>query len=150
MSKRDYETYIIVDGNLEDIQIEEIISKYDALYKKHEVEVKNLERIGRRKLAYPIKKKQNGYYICFEFVSDASFIAKLDRAYKLDETLLRFLTIYMSPRTLKEKEDHFKRKALVAEKLEAEQKELAEAEAIKSELVIDEIKDADSKEWLFP
>ena len=57
--KKNYESYIIFDGNLEDSNIEEFISKYENLLKKNEVDIKNIDRIGRRRLAYAIKKKLN-------------------------------------------------------------------------------------------
>jgi small subunit ribosomal protein S6 len=128
--KKHYETYIIVDGNIEDNVVEDIIKRYESLLKKNDVEINNIDKIGRKRLAYPIKKKQNGYYICFEIISKTDVISKLERAYKLDEDVLRYLTIFMSKKTLKEKEEHFKKKALMVAKLEAEKKE---AERIESE-----------------
>nr|MBP9191516.1 30S ribosomal protein S6 [Ignavibacteria bacterium] len=64
MSKKHYESYIIIDGNLEEAAIEEEITKNENLLKKHEVEIMNIDRIGRKKLAYQIKKRSNGYYVC--------------------------------------------------------------------------------------
>jgi len=113
--KNHYESYIIVDGNYEDNVIEEIIKKYDAFLKKNEVEIKNVDRIGRRRMAYAIKKKQNGFYICFELIAKAEVIAKLERTYKLDENIIRYLTIIMDKKTLKEKDDYLKKKSAIAE-----------------------------------
>lgn len=115
MVKNHYESYIIVDGNYEDNVIEEIIKKYDAFLKKNEVEIKNVDRIGRRRMAYAIKKKQNGFYICFELIAKAEVIAKLERTYKLDENIIRYLTIIMDKKTLKEKDDYLKKKSAIAE-----------------------------------
>ena len=128
MIKNHYETYIIVDGNYEDTVIEEIIKKYEAFFKKNEVEIKNIDRIGRRRMAYQIQKKQNGFYVCFEIISDATVIAKLERTYKLDENILRYLTIIMDKKTLKEKEDYLKKKSIMAEAAAQEVKAAAEAE----------------------
>ena len=82
---------------------------------KNEAEIKTIDRLGRRRLAYSIKRKQNGYYICFEFVAPPQSIAKLERTYKLDENIIRYLTISMSLKTLKEKEEFLKKKALSIE-----------------------------------
>ena len=127
MIKNHYETYIIVDGNYEDTVIEEIIKKYEAFFKKNEVEIKNIDRIGRRRMAYQIQKKQNGFYVCFEIIADATVIAKLERTYKLDENILRYLTIIMDKKTLKEKEDYLKKKSIMAEAAAQEVKAAAEA-----------------------
>jgi small subunit ribosomal protein S6 len=118
--KNHYESYIIVDGNYEDNVIEEIIKKYDAFFKKNEVEIKNIDRIGRRRMAYQIKKKQNGFYICFELIAGPEVIAKLERMYKLDENIIRYLTIIMDKKTLKEKDDYLRKKTMLAEAAEKE------------------------------
>lgn len=128
MVNKNYETYIIVDGNLEDNVIEDIIAKYESLLKKNGVEIKNIEKIGRKRLAYPINKKQNGFYICYEIISDPDYISKLERIYKLDENVLRYLTIYMSKKTIKEKEEYLKKRAVMAAKYDAEKKEAEEKE----------------------
>lgn len=114
MIKKHYESYIIVDGNYEDNVIEEIIKKYESFFKKNDVEIKNTDRIGRRRLAYAIKKKQNGYYVCFEIIANPQVIAKLERTYKLDENILRYLSIIMDKKTLKEKDDYLKKKLKIA------------------------------------
>ncbi len=131
MSKKHYETYIIVDGNFEDAAIEEIISKYDALLKKNEAEIKLTDKIGRKKLAYAIKNKQNGYYICFEFIAEPTVIALLERAYKLDDNIMRYLTVTLDKKTLLEKADYLKKRAIHQAAMETakeeEAKKLAEA-----------------------
>ena len=105
MTKRHYESYIILDGNFEDSAIEEIIKKYENLLTKNKAEIKNIDKIGRRRLAYQIKRKQNGFYICFEYIAEPDFTMKLERTYKLDENILRYLTITIeSPKNLSNKE----------------------------------------------
>ncbi len=126
MSKRYYESYIILDGNLEDAGIEDEIKKYENLLLKNEVEINKIDRMGRKRLAYPIKKRQNGYYICFEISAPPQIITKIERAYVLDENILRYLTIFMSAKALKEKEEHFKNKAIIQSKYE-ETKNIAAA-----------------------
>ena len=134
MIKKDYESYIILDGNFEDTQIEEIITKYENLLKKNDVEINNIERIGRRRLAYPINMKQNGYYVCYEFLAMPDVIEKIERAYKLDENIMRYLTIYMSKQTLAMRDDHFRKKAAQALIAEEKAKSAENIEAISDEM----------------
>ncbi len=141
MSKRYYESYLIIDGNLEDAAIEEEIKKYETLLGKNEVEIVNIDRMGRKRLAYPIKKRQNGFYVCFEILSSPQLISKLERAYILDENVLRYLTIFMSSRALKEKDEHLKNRAIIQSKFE-ETKNLAAAQEQASGNVISEEKTA--------
>lgn len=132
MSKKHYESYIIVDGNFEDAAIEEIIGKYDSFLKKNEAEVKQVDKIGRRKLAYAINGKLNGYYTCFEFTAEPTLIAKLERAYKLDENIMRYLTVTLDKKTLSQKAEYLKKRAIHQAALESAREEEAkrqEAEA---------------------
>jgi small subunit ribosomal protein S6 len=132
-AKRNYEIYIIVDGNFEDPTVEEIISKYEKLLVKNGTDIINIDRMGRKRLAYPIKKKVNGYYICFEVLAPADVVGKLEKTFRIDENILRHLAIYMSKKDLKDKQEYFVKKAATlaafeAQK-EAEEKALQEKEA---------------------
>ncbi len=118
MAKKFYESYIIIDGNLDDAAIEEVIKKYESFLLKNESEIINIDKIGRRRLAYPIQKSSNGFYVCFEINSSSDSIPKIERTYILDDSILRYLTIYVSPRTRKEKEEHFKNRAIIQAKYE--------------------------------
>lgn len=126
LGKKYYESYIIIDGNLEDSAIDEVINKYENLFKKNEIEIKNIDKIGRRRLAYPIKKRVNGFYVCFEISSPSNLLTKLERTYILDESILRYLTIYMSSKTIKEKDEHLKNKAILQSKYEQAKSEAAQ------------------------
>lgn len=130
MIKKHYESYIIVDGNYEDNVIEEIIKKYETFFKKNDVQIKNVDRIGRRRMAYAIKKKQNGFYICFEIVAGPDVVAKLERTFKLDENIIRYLSVIMDKKTLKEKDDYLKKKSIMA--AEAAEKEAKRVESEKN------------------
>jgi small subunit ribosomal protein S6 len=134
VDKKLYESYIILDGNLEDASIDEVVLKYENYFKKNNVKIRNTELIGRRRMAYAMKKKQNGFYICFEYDAKPQFISKLERTFKLDEGILRYLTIFISPRTYKEKDEYFKKKALMIAKIESELKTETKPEEVVEEI----------------
>jgi len=115
LSKKYYESYVIIDGNLDDNAVQDVVTKFTNFFKKNEIDILNVNNIGRRRMAYPIRKRQNGFYVCFEIMCNPGVIAKIERAYQLDENLLRYLSIQVSDRTKKEKEVHFKNKALQEE-----------------------------------
>lgn len=138
MSKKFYESYVIFDGNLDDSAIEDLIKKYESYFSKNDIELVNSVRIGRKRLSYEINNKQNGFYVCFEILSPSGLISKFERAYILDESILRYLTIFVSDKTRKEKDEHFKYKAIMQAKFEDNKaKELKEekenSEAAKTE-----------------
>jgi small subunit ribosomal protein S6 len=130
--KRNYEIYIIVDGNFEDPTVEEIISKYEKLMVKNGTEIINIDRMGRRRLAYPIKKKVNGYYICFEVLAPADVVGKLEKTFRIDENILRNLAIVMSKKDLKDKHDYFVKKAATLAAFEAQKAAEEQAKELES------------------
>ena len=98
--KRVYETTFIVNSYLEDAQIESIISKVEDTLTKNSVQINVFDKIGRKRLAYPIKKKNNGYYCYIVFEATPDFITKLERVYQLEEGILRYLTIVLDKKAI--------------------------------------------------
>ena len=90
---RVYETIFVVDAHLTGEQIEASVGKFLRLLEKNKVQVQSVDRWGKRRLAYEIKRRQYGFYVHVVFSSDESFVRILEREYKLDETILRFLTV---------------------------------------------------------
>jgi small subunit ribosomal protein S6 len=88
-----YETTLIVTPIFTDEQYKESIETYKKYFKDNGCEIVFDESWGLKKLAYPIKKKNNGYYFSIEYKANPNFIAKLEIEFKRDENILRFLTI---------------------------------------------------------
>jgi small subunit ribosomal protein S6 len=55
------------------------------------------ERLGRRRLAYPIKKFEDGVYTRFLYDSDAAVPKELDRRLRINDKVIRHMTVYMDP-----------------------------------------------------
>ncbi len=131
-----YETTFIVDSIYEDERVDSIVNKYSNFFKKNEGEVLKTEKWGRRKLAYPIKKKATGSYVSIEFTADPSVIAKLERAYHLDDDILRFLTVSFDKKTLEERNAYLVKKEQIMKEREAaalllqQQQQSAEADKV--------------------
>jgi len=98
--KKVYETTFIINSYLEDAQIEAIITKVEETITKGGGVINVFDKIGRKRLAYPIKKKNNGYYCYIVFEATPDFIAKLERFYQLEEGVLRYLTIALDKKAL--------------------------------------------------
>ena len=126
MSKT-YETIFILDAILDDEKVESIIQKYSAFLTKNNCSVVNIDKWGRRKFAYQIKKKHTGFYISIEFTGATDVVSKLERQYHLDESIIRYLTVSFDKRTVVERKAYFEKKA----QLEAEYREREAAEALK-------------------
>jgi small subunit ribosomal protein S6 len=90
---RPYETTIIVDSHLTTEQIEACIAKHSQLIEKNGGKIKLIDRWGKRRLAYEIAKRQYGFYVYIRFEGEGKLCQELNRAFKLDDAILRFLTV---------------------------------------------------------
>ena len=93
MAKRVYEVMFIAVPETAD---EDIVKLNDSITKLIETEggsVVKLEDMGRRKLAYPINKKTDGYYVLFEIEGSGQEIAELERRMRVNDTIIRYLTV---------------------------------------------------------
>jgi small subunit ribosomal protein S6 len=102
MSNRIYESAVLINAALEDEQIQSIISHIKEIIVNSGGEIKDVEDWGRKRLAYMVKKSKIGYYAIFRFYAPPNIITKLERYYKLDESILRFLTISLSQNALEQ------------------------------------------------
>ncbi|HUI29984.1 MAG TPA: 30S ribosomal protein S6 [Candidatus Acidoferrales bacterium] len=101
MVQREYETTFIINSNLEDNQVETVITRYQEFISKNGGEVTNADRWGRRRLAYPIKKRNAGFYIQLLHKSPTDMVPKLEQVFKLDEDVIRHLTVVVDKNMLK-------------------------------------------------
>jgi small subunit ribosomal protein S6 len=97
-----YESAILINATLDDQQIESIITKVKDLIINNDGEIRELENWGRKRLAYPVEKNKIGYYAIFRFDAPGDIVAKLERAYSLDEQILRFITLKLSKNALEQ------------------------------------------------
>jgi small subunit ribosomal protein S6 len=88
-----YESAVIINAALDDEQIQSVIARIKENIVNNGGEIREVEDWGRKRLAYVVKKSKIGYYAIFRFDAPSSIVAKLERAYQLDEHILRFLTI---------------------------------------------------------
>ena len=87
-----YETIIVIDAALTDDEINASVEKFKALISANGT-IENVDVWGKRKLAYPIDFKTEGYYVLINFASQAEFITELDRNYNITDSILRTITV---------------------------------------------------------
>jgi small subunit ribosomal protein S6 len=97
-----YETTFILDAQLSGEQIESGIEKIKKIIEKNSGNVKHIDRWGKRRLAYEIKRAQYGYYVYFRFEAEGIALTEMNREYKLDDTIIRFLTVVVPKAAFKE------------------------------------------------
>ena len=103
---RQYEVTFIVDPVLPKDQIQGKADKYVDYLKSNGCEIVNIDEMGLRQLAYPIKRRNSGVYYCVEFKNETGQVINgLELGMRRDEELLRFLTVHLDKFGVKYNED---------------------------------------------
>ncbi len=86
-----YETVLILDSTLDDAQVEERLARYNKILV--DGGAVNVDLWGKRKLAYPISKKEQGIYAILRYETEPESLTEFERVARLDEQVLRHLTV---------------------------------------------------------
>jgi small subunit ribosomal protein S6 len=87
-----YETLFVVDNSLGEEAVKAIVDKFTALIASNGT-IESVEEWGKRKLAYPINYKTEGYYVLVNFKSESAFPLELERVFGINESILRSIVI---------------------------------------------------------
>jgi ribosomal protein S6 len=90
--KNSYETVFILSTKLGEDAIAALVQKFKDLIEANGT-IDSIDEWGKRRLAYPIMKQEEGYYTLVNFTSAPEFTAELDRIYKITDGVLRSLII---------------------------------------------------------
>ncbi len=87
-----YETLFVVDCSNGEDAVKELVNKFTALIEDNGT-IDSVDEWGKRRLAYPINDKNDGYYVLVNFKSEGSFTAELERVFGITEGILRSIVI---------------------------------------------------------
>ncbi|MBE6599089.1 MAG: 30S ribosomal protein S6 [Ruminococcaceae bacterium] len=87
-----YETLYVIDPDLTEEATKALVEKFTALINANGT-ASEVNEWGKRKLAYPINDKTEGYYVLVNFTSEGSFPAELERVMGITEGILRSIVI---------------------------------------------------------
>ncbi len=87
-----YETIFIVDATLEEEAVTQVKEKFTSLISNNGT-INNIDEWGKRRLAYEINDKTEGYYYLVDFTADGEFPKELDRQFRINENILRTIII---------------------------------------------------------
>jgi small subunit ribosomal protein S6 len=88
-----YETMYILRPDIGDEAVDQAIEKYQSILKENGAEIIETQHRGKRRLAYEIERQREGFYIQMNFKSDGSQIAQMERAMRLSNEVIRYLTV---------------------------------------------------------
>lgn len=92
---RRYEVVYIFDAALDEAAVNERLGRFHALLGGGVTP--DVNHWGKRTLAYPIKRHETGYYVVTKFEAAATVLPEFERAIKLEEGVVRFLTVVQGP-----------------------------------------------------
>ena len=124
-----YETTFIVDSMLRSDDISNLRDRVTGFISNNGGEIVKLEEWGKRRLAYEINKKQYGYYVHIRFSAPPALPRLLENEYKLNESVLRYLTVRVDPRALKQEKLDQEKQQKLRETSAAEERQREEAAA---------------------
>jgi len=88
-----YETMYILRPDIAEEEVTKHIEKYNKTLEKNGGKVLDSQMRGKRRLAYPIAKHREGVYVQLSHQGDGQHIAKIEKAMRLSEDVIRYLTI---------------------------------------------------------
>ena len=88
-----YETMYILRPDIAEDEVNKHIEKYNALLESMGGKILDSQMRGKRRLAYPIAKNREGIYVQLSHQGDGQHIAKIEKAMRLSEDVIRYLTL---------------------------------------------------------
>jgi len=90
---RVYEVLFIIAPNTEEGDIETLVTQMRDVITNQGAQVTNVNRMGRRRLAYPIGKFNDGHYVVLTVEGTGAEIAELERRMRVNDAVIRYITI---------------------------------------------------------
>ena len=131
-----YEIGFIITPEVNEEEVKKIIESITATIKKAKGVIENLDEWGRKKMAFPIKKNLEGYYVFIQTEVDGAIITTLERRLKQMEKVLRFITLRLDDKLKKSnkltkkwaKIDKIRKKTMESHSEERESEDFSEKE----------------------
>lgn len=87
-----YESVVIINPNLEAESIKALVEKFSNLINSNGT-VNSVEELGKKRLAYEIKKLNEGYYVVLKFEAKPELITELERVYRITDEVMKFIVV---------------------------------------------------------
>ncbi len=92
---RTYEVMFIVRPDVEEADLDKLIEGFSANVTSGGGEVKAVEKMGRRRMAYTVRKFNDGFYVLLTLAAAGSLIAEIERRLRVSEPVIKFITVRM-------------------------------------------------------
>lgn len=87
-----YESVVIINPTVDEEGVKSLVEKFSALI-NNDGKVEKVDSLGKRKLAYEVKKQKEAYYEVFHFEANPELISELERNYRITDEVIKFMTM---------------------------------------------------------
>ena len=87
-----YESVIIINPNVDEAGLKALEDKFTGLINENG-KVESVENMGKKRLAYEIKKCKEGTYLLFNFEAQPDSIKELERVYRITDDIMKFIVV---------------------------------------------------------
>jgi small subunit ribosomal protein S6 len=92
---RTYEIMFIVRPDVEDADLDKLIEGFSGNVTSGGGEIKSVEKMGRRRLAYTVRKFNDGFYVLLNVAAPGALIGEIERRLRVSEPVIKFITVRM-------------------------------------------------------
>ena len=87
-----YESVIIINPSVDEAGVKALEEKFTGLINENG-KVESVENMGKKRLAYEIKKCKEGTYMLFNFEANSDSISELERVYRITDDIIKFIVV---------------------------------------------------------
>jgi len=116
VANRTYEVMYIINPDTDDDRIAKLNEAVGKLIEKEGGSIVRMDDIGRRRMAYQIQKKSEGYYVLFEIEGTGQEIAELERRMRVNDMIMRYVTVRVDEDRKAAEKRKAKREARIAKR----------------------------------
>lgn len=88
-----YEVIAIVKTDVSEEDLTALMDRYSNIITERKGVIAKAEKWGKRRLAYEINKQKDGFYFFIDYAGDGSIVAEMERNFKIDDRILKFMTV---------------------------------------------------------
>ena len=87
-----YESVVIIDPTVAEEKVKELSQRFTDII-NNDGKVEKVEELGKKRLAYEVKKNKEGYYVVINFEANPNLISELERNYRIMDEVIKFITV---------------------------------------------------------
>ena len=87
-----YESVVIINPSVEEEKLKSLVQRFTDIINS-DGKVEKVDELGKKKLAYEVKKNKEGYYVVYDFEANPGLIAELERNYRITDDVIKFIVV---------------------------------------------------------